>query len=222
MPVRHNELCTLSALPQLFPLLGEYLRSATIEIILERNGEPRTHLIADSSDFPRVLIAAEGSTAVAVERYFFAPVEIYEGYAWDLADRADEAALLGLIKAKREMDDASAAAAAAEIERRRQAREAAASEAEALRTVELRAEARARLSADRDMVSEVRWDAVLRDLDLLTGMIERDADRLFVMDLAARWRRFRSPLSERQVAWLSDVLWRVRRGLNTERRSREP
>ena len=147
MSIGHLELRVLSGRSQLFPEIGERMRGATIEVSVERDGavQDRTHLIVESGDFPRVLIAAEGSTGRPAERQFFAPTGIYDGRAWELADAADEAALRLLIAGKREQD--AAAAAHAEMEGRRLARAAAEREAEALRTQERRAAAQLGLLA---------------------------------------------------------------------------
>ena len=218
MSIGYLEFRALSGLPDRFGLIGEYSRGATTQVSFEREGrvEHRTHLIVESGDFPRVLIAAEGSAGRPAERQLFAPTGIYDGRAWELADAAAEAALRLLIAGRLEQTAASAAAAQAEMERRQQARAAAEREAEALRTQEHMAASRLRLvEAYRNGGDRHRWDAVLLDLDLQVGMIERDSDRSFVGDLAAKWRRFRFPLSERQFAWLSDILGRTARRIGS-------
>ena len=222
MSIGHLELRALSGRSQLFPEIGERMRGATIEVSVEHDGavQDRTHLIVESGDFPRVLIAAEGSTGRPAERQFFAPTGIYDGRALELADAADEAALRLLIAGKREQDAAAAAAVHVEMEGRPLARAAAEREAEALRTQERRAAAQlGLLAAYREGSERHRWDAALLDLDLLAGTIAREADRSFVGDLAAKWRRFRFPLSERQVAWLADILRRTARRLEAAARS---
>ncbi len=218
--IGHGELRVLSGSTQYHRLVGEYLHGASTVVSFDRDGERvvRVHLIVESSDFPRVKIAAQGSEGrLPVERNFFTDFPADDHRYWDLSSEADETALRKLISDHLEMNAAAVAATSAWLEERRLAREAAERAAEAARTVERRLEAQHRLlEAYRNASTPRKWDEILTDLDVVADTIDRGADRSFVTDLAMKRRVYRFPLSERQLSWLSDVFYRMGRLLQTK------
>ena len=65
MAFSYSHLLTLRTAPDLFPILSGMLRGAIAEVSFDRNGETvsRSHLLSEVSEFPKVLIAVEGSTS---------------------------------------------------------------------------------------------------------------------------------------------------------------
>jgi len=62
--ISHRDLLGLAGLANYFPLVGDYLRGATIAVQFEtdRGDQFRTHTIVDAASFPAVMIAVEGLT----------------------------------------------------------------------------------------------------------------------------------------------------------------
>ncbi len=216
MSIAHSKLMKLVRFGDQFPLLGELLHGATIEVSCETDGrrQTRTHLITDASAFPLVAIAAEGLTR-QVKRQFFGSGPIYGSELWDVVDEGSEALIFDLVEGKHEQDAASSDAVLAELGRQRMARVTEALELAALRSADTMAESRARLlAAYRDRTAPRRWDLILRDLVIVADLIERETDRLFVTDLFVKRRRsFFTSYTERRLAWLVGVLQRTRHRL---------
>ena len=216
--IKHFELLELSGFPTSFALVGEYLRGAATEVEFERDGmlRRRTHMIVDADDFPRVMIGVEGATTSPHSRQLFSPTDIYGSAQWELADPRDEDALRALVENRRTKDAAARAAGEAELARRQAMRAAEEREAASMRAAEFHRGAFVRLiEAFRTVQSERRLAAILRDLSVVIDRIDRENDRIFVADIAARqgrWASFR--FTEPQARWLNDILERTGRRLD--------
>ena len=209
MAISYSDLLTLRTAPDLFPILAGMLRGAIAEVSFDRNGETvsRSHLLSDVSEFPKVLVAVEGSTSRPLERQFFAlPPEVYGGAWWELASEDDEAAVRVWVRDNGVRDMAREREALASRDRLLGTW---AAEALAVRTEAERAAARDRLRAAA-AAQERRWPAVVRDLRLVPAAVAREADREFVESLSkvvAVYGSFR--MTEGRISWLSDVLKRA-------------
>lgn len=213
--IAQRDLLILAGLPDYFPLIGDYLRGATIGVQFDTDQGPqyRTHIIVQSGDFPSVSIAVEGSDIRPVARRFFALPEMYEAGQWDLVDPADEQALRELVDHRRTDTEAAKQAGRAELLRRIRRREEEEREAALIATEAARHEARERLlMVDRPPFRDPRWRSILRDLNMVIEDITREGDRRFVADVC-RYGLF----SDRQFAWAMDIFDRT---VRTVRKSR--
>jgi hypothetical protein len=208
--IAYSDLLTLRTAPDLFSVLAGMLRGAMADVAFERDGEvlSRAHLLSEVGEFPKVLIAVQGSTSRPQERQFFALPEIYRNTSWELASAEDEATVLTWVRDNGSRDLAREREALAERDRLLAAWRA---EALAARTEAERAEARERLrQAAAAPAPERRWQAVVRDLRLVEFAMTRKTDRDFIESLSkvqAVYGGFR--LTEGRISWLSDVLKRA-------------
>jgi hypothetical protein len=213
--IAQRDLLVLAGLPDYFPLIGDYLRGATIEVQFDtdRGGQYQTHIIVQSGDFPIVSIAAEGSDIRPVTRQFFALPKIYQPGHWDLVDSTDEQALRGLIDHRQTDTEAAKQAARAELIWRIRLRREQEREAKLVATAAARHEARMRLlTAGRLPFRDPRWRLILQDLNIVVEDITREGDRRFIADVT-RYGLF----TERQFAWVIDIFDRTVRSIRKNR-----